>query len=211
MMHKGSRNLALSLAVAGCLLGGGHAAHASPMISFTSPTLDFNNVTHLVGWQFTANANITVTSLGFYDNPVNGITATHDVGIYDVATQALVLSGTVSPSDPYSNFFNWTSVTPTLLTAGNTYDIVAVLGPDNRTWNPNGFAVNPLITYLHNVWSNGPTSLAFPVSSDGNPNGYFGPNFDGTGTLVVPEPASGTLMLVGLGMLAVARRRKSAL
>src|SRR4051812_15566279 len=97
-------NLALRLVAAAFLLGAGQAAHASPVISFTSPTIDFNNVTHLVGWQFTANTNITVTSLGFYDNPVNGLTATHDVGIYDVATQALVLSGTVGPSDPYTNF-----------------------------------------------------------------------------------------------------------
>jgi len=200
-----------SLVAAAVLLGAGQPARANPIISFTSPTIDFNNITHLVGWEFTANTNILVTALGFYDNPVNGLTASHDIGIYDATTQALVLSGVVNPSDPYSNWFNWHSVAPTMLTAGQTYDIVAVLGGDARTWDPVGYAVNPLVTWLRNVWSNGVTDLEFPLSSDGNTNGYFGPNFDGTGTLAVPEPASGTLMVVGLGMLAVARRRKKSL
>ena len=36
---------------------------------------------------FTTNASITVTSLGFYDDPEDGLTASHPVGVYDQATQ----------------------------------------------------------------------------------------------------------------------------
>lgn len=205
MKNKLFSGLALGLMMVG--MSGVANATDTPAVSFASPTVDFSNFTDLDGWQFTVNNNITVDSLGFYDNPANGITQSHDIGIYNVATQSLVVSGTVSPSVPYSNWFNWNSVTPTVLTAGQTYDIVAIVGNDNRTWNPNGFTVDPNITYVRNVWSDGVSSLSFPVSTDGNPNGYFGPNF-GISTSTVPLPPSVIMFASGLLGLGVFRRKK---
>jgi hypothetical protein len=186
----------------GFVLAIGNTALAAPAVGFASPTLDFDNFTDLVGWQFTANSSLTVDALGFYDNPANGIGLSHDVGIYDCGTEALVLSGVVSPADPYNEWFNWASISPGALEAGHTYDIVTILGSDNRTWNPIGFTVDPDISYIHDVYSNGVSSLAFPNSNDGLPNGFFGPNFD----IAVPEPAG--LSLLALGGLAMLRRRK---
>ena len=183
-------------------------SYANPAVSFTTPTIDFSNFTDLDGWQFTVNNNITVDSLGFYDDPAVGITTSHPVGIYDVATQALVLSGSVGPTDPYSNWFNWASVSPTVLLAGHTYDIVAIVGNDPRTWNPVGIAFNPDVAYVMNVWSNNYSTLHFPDSTDGNPYGYFGPNFDIQTSSPVPEPSM--LLLVGtglMGVLGVTRRK----
>ncbi len=212
----------LSLVIALFLLCVGRPALAGPVISFTNPTVDFDNFTDLVGWQFTANSGFTVTQLGFYDHPANGattLTVDHPVGIFDLATQALVVSAVVKPSDLYGNFFNWTSVAPTTLTAGHTYQIVTLLGPDNRTWNPDGFTVSSLISYEQNVAENGIHVLAIipgPPEQDGIPNGFFGPNMCtgsspcGTTALAVPEPGTLSLMLVGVGMMALTRRRKKS-
>jgi hypothetical protein len=190
------------------IIGTSGVASATPAVSFTSPILDFANITDLVGWQFTVNNNITVNALGFYDNPANGITGSHDIGIYNDATQSLVVSGTVSPSDPYSNWFNWKSVAQTVLTAGQTYDIVAVLNGNNRTWDPNGFTVDPNIAYVKNVWSNGTSTLSFPTSTDGNPTpSYFGPNFE-IASAGVPEPSTIALTIIGLAGFGFGKRRK---
>ncbi len=190
------------------MIGTSGIASATPAISFTSPTIDYSNSTDLVGWQFTVNNNITVNELGFYNNPAHGITGSHDIGIYNVATQSLIVSGTVSPSDQYNNWFNWKSVTPTVLIAGQTYDIVAVLLGNYRTWTPNGFAVDSNINYVKSVYSNGTSTLSFPNSSDSIPNSHFGPNF-GIASARVPEPSTMLLITTGFASLVGAHRRKS--
>ncbi len=185
----------------------GQAAFATAAVAFTSPAFDFSNFTDLVGWQFAVNNNITVDALGFYDNPANGIHLSHPVGIYDVATQSLVLSGMVGPSDPYSAWFNWASVTPTALLAGHMYDIVTVLYGENRTWNPNGITFDPDITYIQSEYCDGVHTLSFPCGPD-SLLGHFGPNFDIQTSSSVPEPSMLLLFDTGLaGILGVTRRK----
>jgi hypothetical protein len=65
---------------------------------------NFTNNDWSLGFEFTVNSPVFVTQLGFYDDWQNGLTETHDVGIYDAA-QNLLVSTTVSPSDPLTAFF----------------------------------------------------------------------------------------------------------
>ena len=206
-MNMCMKKAALIAFVAVFLVAAGQGAFAAPVsysnpaVSFISPAFDFDNFTDLVGWQFTVNNTITVNSVGFYDNPANGISLSHPVGIYDVATQALVVSGTVGPTDPYSNWFNWASVSPTVLLAGHNYDVMTILGSDNRTWNPNGISFNPNITYVQSEYCDGVSILAFPCATDGL-LGHFGPNFNIRTSSPVPEP--GTLVMFGSGIIGLA-------
>src|SRR5436309_3164306 len=83
---------------------------------------DYTQGTYSLGWYFTANKDLNITALGFYDDKKDGIVGNHDVGIYDSVTQTLLVSTTVVPTDPLTGFFRYhTLATPFVLTGGKTY------------------------------------------------------------------------------------------
>jgi hypothetical protein len=177
------------------------AANAAPMsaIEFTNPGLDFTNGAWSLGWKFTVNNQIIVTSLGFYDDGGNGLTQSHDVGLYDTAGN---LQGqvTVTNADPLIGHFRYHDLAaPLTLPAGGDFIVTAETGSENYTWATTGFTVDPNINYIDDRFISSST-LAFPTNSsgfngtDGN-NGWFGANFQFT---PVPEPTSFVLLGIGL-------------
>lgn len=178
-------------------------------IDFNAPTTNFTNGQWSLGFQFTTNKTINVTSLGFYDDFQNDLTQDHDIGIFD-KTGNLLVQGTVKPGDALDGFFRYTSVQSTQLQAGGTFFIASTTGTENYTFNPTGFSVNPNITFVSSVFRFSDT-LVFPMAasdtqnSDGN-KGYFGPNFEAE-IPAVPTPA---LLpgLIGLGLGAWRNTKK---
>ena len=69
-----------------------------------------------------------MVSLGFYDDLKNGLTASHQVGIYDAITCDLKASATVNPSGPLIGFFRYHDIEPVTLAAGRDYFAAAVTG-----------------------------------------------------------------------------------
>jgi hypothetical protein len=65
------------------------------LTSITGGILATSGTDQLYGWIFTANSPITVTSLGVFDFGSNGLSVSHDVGIFDDTTRALLGSTTV--------------------------------------------------------------------------------------------------------------------
>ena len=186
--------------------------------SLAGLAVDFASVQHNItvgngslGFEFSTNAAIFVTSLGYYDDLKNGLTQDHDVGIYDVAGTLLV-STQVRNADPLAGFFHFRAITPFLLARGQTYFIQGVTGAENYTWATNGFVVDPSINFIADAYFNPEGGiLAFPNGSNGltaaQGGGWFGPNFDAT-----PVPVPTTLLLLASGLLGLGgwrRPRKS--
>ena len=183
-------------------------AVAGVAVDFNSVNTDFTNGNWSLGFEFTTNAPVNVTALGFYDDLKNGLAERHDVGIYD-AVGNLLVSTQVTNADPLTSFFRFHNITPLNLPAYQNFYIMAVTGSENYTWGTNGFVVDPSITFGVDMYfspANG--VLTFPNKSDGLTQalggGWFGPNFM---TSAVPLPPS--VLLLGPGLLwLIGYRRK---
>lgn len=178
-------------------------------VDFGSVTAGFDttNGSWSLGWEFTTNAPVTVTRLGYYDSGKNGLTENHDVGVFDSAGNLLV-STTVLTTDPLTGWFRFHDITPLTLQGSETYYIMGVSGSENYTFGTTGFVVDASITFV-NAESFSPKNgaLTFPNSSDGWTQalggGYFGPNFDTT-----PVPVPPTLLLLASGLLGLGGWRR---
>jgi hypothetical protein len=167
----------------------------------------------LYGWVFSVNTPITVTSLGVYDQAGDdGLSVSHDVGIFLQSNQSLLVSVTVpaGTAGTLIDGFRFESVSPVALASG-TY-VIAMTMPDGNAdlqfIYASSFSTASEITYVNSVFD-ASASLAFPhpaYDGDYSP-GLFGPNFtfdDST----VPEPSTYSALGLGLAaLLAFARRR----
>ena len=172
---------------------------AQPALDFSSLSGGFNfyQGSYSLGWRFTANQNINVSALGFYDDLSDGLAASHEVGIFDVLTCQLIVSTTVTPSDPITGFFRYRDVPTAQLTAGRDYYIAGVTnGNDKYAVGVGTLNVDPAITFWgFAIYGNTQTtsSLLCPNGSAGQQGfrGDFGPTFKiGTGQGATPSPTA---------------------
>jgi hypothetical protein len=205
---------AFALAAAAAVLGAAAAAHAgTPAMSYSNNTGEsLGNPPFTLGWEFTVNTPVTVDGLGVFDDSLDGLAESHDVGLWNstgtLLTSTTVLAGT---ADPLIGNFRYADIAPLTLQAG-TYVIGAtwLSGADNNVFTTDGGVVTtiPQITFDAAAYTGGST-LADPTSIVAASEGYFGPNLLVT---PVPEPATWAMMLVGFGGMGAAMRgrRKSA-
>ncbi|MGI4790124.1 MAG: hypothetical protein ACRYFS_14885 [Janthinobacterium lividum] len=150
--------LLIALGAAG-LLGPAAASAQTPAISFTSDAIGFEDnaadtpySSYSLGFEFTANSPVFVTSLGYFNDPsytapnwVNlsppqtapsNFADSHEVGLFQVIpgvgtlpeSGLLLASATVTnASTPYGDFA-YTSIAPLALIAGDTYVLAGVTG-----------------------------------------------------------------------------------
>ncbi|NQT39605.1 MAG: hypothetical protein HQ581_19060 [Planctomycetes bacterium] len=186
----------------------------------------------MMGWEFTVGDNpIVVTELGYQDFGLDGLAASHEVGIWRLSDEALIDSVVVVTGDPLDGHFRFAPLgTPPTLTSGTTYVISGFdNGYDPSVWDveiPNdphssipykemdvsGFSVNPAITIVgaHGPWEYGGFGFPDPYTIIGDGRTVLmGPNLKFS---VVPEPCT-FVNIIGLGLIGLAgygwrRKRK---
>ena len=153
----------------------------------------------LYGWFFDTTAPITVTALGVGSPPTGGpLSVSHDVGIFAVTDESLLVSGTVPAGSGGTllDGFWYTSVSPTLLPAGD-YVIVMTMPEGNTDRQAVEVATETTsapVAYVNSAFDSG-SSLAYPTFEGAFAPGLFGPNFTFTGG--VPEPSTWAMLLIG--------------
>jgi len=158
-----------------------------------------------LGIQFTANTEISVTSLGYYDFGGDGFLSSHVVGIFD--SNGVLLGSTSLAAGTGATLvgdFRYQTIGPIILSEGETYVMAATTNGNLDPWaygtpgtNITGFNVDPAITispgaalFLYqadNILRDPTDSVGYTI--------YAGPNVMGD---AVPEPATGLLMGVPL-------------
>jgi hypothetical protein len=165
-----------------------------------------------LGWTFQPQTDIDVTALGAFDYivPATGVL---DVGLWD-ASGTLLASGTVSAASTSINQSLYQSITPVMLTAGQTYYLAAyspaesfpfyVVGPDANPSDGNA-TMSPEIQLGAAAYTPD-AGFAFPSTTEGSSgDAIIAPNFQFE---AVPEPSIFCLLGSGTIILMAVRRRQ---
>ena len=193
-------------------------ASFSAAIDFASAPVAHDSQLSL-GFVFTTNADVEVTSLGYYDEDQDGFLTNHEVGIFNSNGQLLISTMLTAGSESHlDGLYRYRAVTPITLPANETFTIAATTGgnADGFAFGTNatisGFVVDPSI----NVASDAARFIYQDDDILRLPTDAFiytiygGPNFNGRVNDVsgVPEPATATLALSALAALQLWRRKK---
>ena len=147
----------------------------------------------ITGFDFTPEATLTVSGLGWYDQDGDGLLNDHPIAIYETNTQTeLAMTTVTSISSLDGSNYRFEDIAPLTLDAGTTYTVAAftsgpqfdpeVVNPDGGIVFGDGFAFNRLRQDLTN-------GLQFPSQSgeDGATQLFFlSANFRYSN--VAPEP-----------------------
>lgn len=170
-----------------------------------------------LGIQFTANTEISVTSLGYYDFGDDGFLSSHLVGIFD--SNGVLLGSTTLAAGTGATLvgdFRYQTIAPIILSEGETYVMAATTNGNLDPWaygvpgtTITGFSVDPAITISPNAalfLYQADNILRDPTNTAGYTI-YAGPNVMGD---AVPEPATGSLMGMPLLAFFLHQRRRAA-
>ena len=160
----------------------------------------------MIGWQFSVSSPVTVSGLAYYDLGSNGLTQSHQVGIWDSRSSTLLVSATV-PSGTAASLVDAYRVAPVSYALGvGTYVIGGFTsGSDSSIMEALSAVSAAGISYLEERQLS-TSSFEMPTSHSGSDIGIFGPNF--TVASAVPEPV--TVLLLGSGLVGLVgvRRRQ---
>ena len=189
---------------------------ASYLYDFTSAPIQLGDANVSVGFKFTANQNLVINALGFYDHNQDGLTTSHDVGLFDIngnlLTSTTVQSGNVASLD---GKFRYANISSFNLVSGQSYVLAGLaMAEDGYTYGNTGTTIQGLsvdpafsIGPLASVFLYAP-DLSFPTVHSGY-DLYPMVNLKYEQPSAVPLPAAFPLFGVGLAGLGAIQLRFS--
>ena len=203
------------LLAATALTAGGSAYAQTAIQSFSGGTLfpSFSGGADTVGFAFSTNSNLQVTSLGWYSTD-GSLASAHQVGIWNSGGSLLGTSTVLPDILPGGVGFRFSAVTPFNLATGQTYFVGGLdTGADGDDYltSVSNLVTAPQITFIGSAVASG-TGFSFPSSINNvTTGGRFGANFQFTdlGVGVVPEPGTWSLLILGFGAMGAAMRRQN--
>jgi hypothetical protein len=159
------------------------------------------------GFQFTLSLTATdlvVTSLGIIDKDGDGLNTSHQIGLWEGSTQLALVTVEAGTANPLINGYRYAELSvPVILTLGGTYTIGAqTTGSDEFRDSGTSAQFWGEVTDTVARWiQEGPAGFSRPTNFGGG-TGYMAPNM-----ILVPEPSTAALLLVGLVGAGLRRRR----
>lgn len=197
------------------------AIGAAPQLAAQTQALTFvssgsvgNNNDQNVGWSFNVLTGINVTGLEWFDTNGDGLSQSHQVGIWNsvgtLLASAIIPSGTAAT---LTGGFRFVPINAVFLAAAGGY-IVGGLNFANSTdrieSNVTSQTTVPEIQYVDATFSGLTSTFGRPDQFSSATTGFYGPSFTVSPVTSVPEPGTFVLMATGVGGLIVLRRRRSA-
>lgn len=188
---------------------------ADSLYTFDSVDRTYNNdIPATLGYVFSVKNTFEVTSLGWFDDCLNGFQDPHTVSLYDTSSGTLLTSLTLAAgtADPLQGSFRYHNITPVILNPGDTYLLAGTTGSDDPyTENDDvcGFAIGPNFIVPENagLFADNTPGFNYPDQHYSDYMVYAGPNLEGVPVGDAPEPSSLVLLGIGAaGFLAVGRR-----
>ncbi|OUS28446.1 hypothetical protein A9Q99_13080 [Gammaproteobacteria bacterium 45_16_T64] len=183
------------------------STHATPILSsFTQPAVYFSQ-DHSLGYAFSSDTDTTVTALGFFDSNSDGLSADHEVGLWDASGSLLGLvdlsAGTgESLIDEFRYGFLSTGVN---LLAGLTYYLAGTTNADDWVYQASDIVMDTGINYLGSYYTpNVGGSAKFPPILAPSRE-YMTVN--ALTAVRIPEPE--TILMFTLGLLGLKLSRRS--
>ena len=188
-------------------------AQYTPALQFSGQSANGTASASTRGYSFdvTDPNGILVTALSFYDVGADGLSQSHDVGLWNASgtllASATVPAGTAAPLDS-SGLFRFVPITPITLPRGANYAVGAVFTFESFDaqailWTAQTTA--PGVQYDQARFiNNGVPTLTFPTDTiawTGLPGGSFNMS-------TIPEPSAAALLGVAWFALLVSRRRR---
>ena len=185
-----------------------------------------------LGWQFKTGATgIIVDKLGYYDTSGGtGLNSSHEVRLYvsqyvgpqdssskgwDVMS-SLVATATVLPNSFWDQNYRWQDISggPVSLDADTYYFLMTGVAGDSyaelTSLNTGSWTMNSaLVTEPSNAPISGYTTVAPTSQADWNMSVTTPFIYNAANVSIVPEPPTWAMMLVGVGALALLRRRRA--